>query len=430
MDGVVTSYQDGTNTWIFTTMRRGGRAVYAFDVSDMAKASPTPPSLLWWTGCPDNFSSSGTTVDTNCKANMSDFGQTWSALKVLKAESYKVGTAYKPMLIMGGGYDVCEDGDPGTCTNSTKGDGIYVLDAATGDYLNRLDTERAVVGDVFVVTDSAGRAKWAYAADMAGNVYRIHGANANTDLGQTAPTGWQITRIASLGCDSGSSCSEKRKFMFAPDVTRIGEVYYLMLGSGDREKPLYNFDNAYEVDNLFVMIKDNPTKSDWLTSENGTCNDNVLCLESLFEIGVNDPTPPQVELDEVKGWYLRLRDHEQVVTSAITVFGVTTFSTHTPEPEVGGACESKLGTARVYNVFFRNAGPAYKATDRSAEVEGGGLPPSPVAGIVRLDDGREVPFVIGADPDSPLESKLPDPPSLGSKPKSLTYWYLEKGKIN
>ena len=52
---------------------------------------------------------------------------------------------------------------------------------------------------------------------------------------------------------------------------------------------------------------------------------------------------------------------------------------------------------------------------------------SPVAGIVRLDNGREVPFVIGADPDSPLESRLPEPPSLGSKPKSLTYWYLGKG---
>ena len=307
------------------------------------------------------------------KADLSDVGQTWSAAKVLKAESYKDGSAYKPMLIMGGGYDVCDDGDPSTCTSSTKGDGIYVLDAATGAYLTRLDTDRAVVADVFVVNDSAGRAKWAYAADMAGNVYRIHGATANTELGETAPASWQITKIASLGCDGGSSCAEKRKFMFAPDVTQIGSVYYLMLGSGDREKPLYNFDNAYAVDNLFFMIKDMPTSTDWLTSENGNCNDNVLCLESLAEIGVSDATPSQADLDEKKGWYLQMRAHEQVVTSAITVFGVTTFSTHTPEPEVGGACSSKLGTARVYNVYFRNAAPAYLATDRSAEVEGGGF---------------------------------------------------------
>jgi hypothetical protein len=34
--------------------------------------------------------------------------------------------------------------------------------------------------------------------------------------------------------------------------------------------------------------------------------------------------------------------------------------------------------------------------------------------------------VIGADPDSPLESSLPTAPSTGTQPKSLTYWLTEK----
>ena len=51
------------------------------------------------------------------------------------------------------------------------------------------------------------------------------------------------------------------------------------------------------------------------------------------------------------------RPHEQVVTSAITVFGNTTFSTHTPATPVAGACTSNLGDARVYNVGYRDAAP-------------------------------------------------------------------------
>jgi len=45
--------------------------------------------------------------------------------------------------------------------------------------------------------------------------------------------------------------------------------------------------------------------------------------------------------------------------------------------------------------------------------------------LVRCD-GDVVPFVIGSDPDSPLESDLPDEPSTGTQPKSLTYWYIDQ----
>jgi type IV pilus assembly protein PilY1 len=113
------------------------------------------------------------------------------------------------------------------------------------------------------------------------------------------------------------------------------------------------------------------------------------------------------------------------VTAGITVFGTTTFSTHTPTVPVAGACSSNLGTARVYNVRFSNAG-AIAPNNRDEEIAGGGLPPSPVAGMVELDDGSVVPFVIGADNDSPLEAYLPSSPSAGTQPKSMTYWLSEK----
>jgi type IV pilus assembly protein PilY1 len=59
-------------------------------------------------------------------------------------------------------------------------------------------------------------------------------------------------------------------------------------------------------------------------------------------------------------------------------------------------------------------------------ITGGGLPPSPVAGMVTLDNGQTYPFLIGGDEASPLESGLPTSPSTNVQPKSLTYWYIEK----
>jgi type IV pilus assembly protein PilY1 len=109
------------------------------------------------------------------------------------------------------------------------------------------------------------------------------------------------------------------------------------------------------------------------------------------------------------------------------VFGSVTFSTHIPYVPGGDVCSSDLGTANVYNVRYLNAAPSRpNATNRYEEIDGGGLPPSPVAGQVRLDNGVIVPFIIGADPDSPLEGSLPVPPSLSTLPKSITYWYIEK----
>ena len=43
VDGAITAYHEaGGNTWIYATMRRGGRALYAFDVTD-----PTTLAPMW-----------------------------------------------------------------------------------------------------------------------------------------------------------------------------------------------------------------------------------------------------------------------------------------------------------------------------------------------------------------------------------------------
>ncbi len=108
------------------------------------------------------------------------------------------------------------------------------------------------------------------------------------------------------------------------------------------------------------------------------------------------------------------------------MFGTTTFSTHTPFVPVEGQCVGDAGHgARLQRPLPERL--ARVGDDRSAIISGGGLPPSPVAGQVTLDDGKTVPFIIGADARiRRWRASLPESPSTGTQPKSLTYWYIEK----
>jgi type IV pilus assembly protein PilY1 len=421
VDGPITAYRpDASTLWLFATMRRGGRSVYAFDFSTI-DTDPSSPTLKWRRGCGPDLAD-----DSACSAGFDDIGQTWSAPVVMKAAGYSSGSA--PLLIMGGGYDACEDADPDTC-GTTKGDRIFVLDANTGNVVTSFPTTRGVVADVFVLTDDSGLAKWAYAADMGGNIYRIgSGVDTTEEFGDTDPaTEWTMTKIASLGCPTAATaCTPTRKFMMPLDVVvDLDGTHVILTGSGDREKPLQGFGSAYGVSNFFFRVNDRPWDTEWLSDEQDTCSTELICMDSLLTIGETNPDPNDL-LAHPKGWHLELAPHEQVVTSAITVFGTTTFSTHTPVVPEPGGCTSNLGTAKVYNISYENAASRNGTISRSEVVVGGGLPPSPVAGMVTLDDGTVMPFIIGADPNSPLEGGEPVPYGFAQQSKGVTYWYIHK----
>lgn len=93
---------------------------------------------------------------------------------------------------------------------------------------------------------------------------------------------------------------------------------------------------------------------------------------------------------------------EQTVTSAIILGGLVTFSTNRPIPPATGSCTTTLGEARGYWVNLLNGsggiGVGTSGTcggTRSATFVGGGLPPSPVTGVVPVG-GISRTIVIGA----------------------------------
>jgi type IV pilus assembly protein PilY1 len=423
-DGPISVYSSGGSKWIYATMRRGGSAVYAFDVSN-----PASPALKW--------KRDGT--------DLTNIGQTWSEPKVAKVAGYAIPAIEttpavpKPLIIMGGGYDTCEDLDavPNTTCSSPKGNRVFVLDADTGVLKQTFTTERSVVADVTLRdSDGDGLVDIGYAVDTGANIYRIN-------IGVNAPEDWTMTKIAALGCDTAAACS--RKFLHAPEVVVTADYNAVLVGSGNRERPLLN-NAATLVDNAFFMIKDDATVSspDVIMTSTTTTTGALALVE--FDPNL-EPTTAQLDelaLSTNKGWYLAFgtphsdpdldHDKEQVVTSAVVFAGVAYFSTHTPTAPT--ACGANLGKARGYAVEFLNAS-SRDVGSKYSNFAGGGLAPSPVAGIVEIistdEDGStstaKVPFIIGGKPsDGNIGSGIGGAllEVLVSPVRSRVYWYVQQ----
>ena len=427
-DGSVGGFRkDASTIWIYPTMRRGGRRVYAFDVS-----VPSSPELMWRRGCPG-------ASDSDCDTGFEDIGETWSEVQVLYAAGYLDDSdppAPKPIAIFGGGYDTCEDKEPNTCT-TPRGDHIYVLDAETGERLTTFDTDRSVAADITMVDRNYdGQVEFAYAVDTGGNLYRVN-------IGTAAPRDWTLTQVAALGCDTfsdSSPCSASgtlnRKFLYAPEVVVVGtDQNAVLVGSGDREHPL-DTNKAVEVDNAFFMVKDKPGNPNWLADEDDNCGgQELICMASLLPIAPEGDNPATEELNAKKGWALTfgtdtdgvVHNGEQVVTSAIVVGGVVYFSTHTPTASTRVTCGPNLGTARAYGVGFWNAASPTGTTIRFDEMVAGGLPPSPVGGLVEIGDSI-YPFIIGGrqlEGGGTSGLEVQNAGLVVSGVRSRTYWYIE-----
>jgi len=431
-DGTIGAWRDGADVWIYPSMRRGGRMLYAFDVSN-----PAAPALKWKAGCPLNLAQGVAANDAGCSPGLAAIGQTWSEPRIVRVQGHT-----GPVLIVGGGYDPCEDNEPNSCS-SPKGNRVFVLNADTGALLNTLNTTRSVAADITEVDSNAdGLVDLAYVADTGGNLYRLN-------IGAAAPAAWSLTQVAALGCDTppcAASGTLNRKFLHAPEVVVTSGYNAILLGSGDREHPLrrtHDHDNnhatpeilvvdqAYNVANAFFMVQDKPADAGWLADQSpGACSGGVICLNQLHSVNApadisSMPALP-ADLNGEKGWALRFaRTGEQVVTSALVAGGVAYFSTHTPVAST--SCGPNLGEARPYRMNFLTMGGA-----SSGIFYQGGLAPSPVAGIVSVASPSggtvNVPFIMGTwnvdDSSNPMQPTLLSSPFTGQRAR--VYWYIER----
>jgi type IV pilus assembly protein PilY1 len=378
VDGPIGVYQrvaaDGTvlQAIIFVGMRRGGRLLYAFDVTN-----PSAPSLLW----------------RKSQADLSLLGQTWSEPKVARIKG-----SLNPVLVFGAGYDAAAE-DPSTPGTTTMGNAFYVLDAVTGALLKTFPTTRSVPADVSLIdSDFDGYIDRAYGVDMGGKVYRI-----DFELGTLNGSGvWSMYTLADL---SGGTLTG-RKFFFGPDVIVTRSFTALMFGSGDREKPLLGTTR----DHFFEIFDRNLGKGAAATDYVPTTFANLL------PAGTDSNSSSA-------GCFVALDVGEKVVNAATSIGGQSYFGTNRPAPAASAyTCAANLGIAKTYSM------PLFCVAPTGSTLAGGGLPPSPVSGIVTIGSGpseRRVVFVIGAPnpKNSGIEGSRVNP--LIKVPRNRIYWYQE-----
>jgi type IV pilus assembly protein PilY1 len=401
--------QNNTQVWTYPSMRRGGRMVYSFDVT-----TPSSPLFKWRSGCPN------LTDDVGCSVGMSAIGQTWSHPTAALIKGYSTTV---PVVIVGGGYDSCEDQNSASPTCTTpKGAVVYILNADTGAIVASFSTTRSVAADVSLVDiDGDGMVDYAYVADTGGNIYRIDFLDSPITRNALAPAAWVMTRVAYT---NGAS----RKFLFAPALLLTGNTVFVGIGSGDREHPLNSqYPFTTPVLNRFYMYLDDLTTRALTTN----LDDTTLMLDNTTATacGANQVTPGSIP----RGWFMSLNQNgtgEQTVTSAVIAGGLVTFSTNRPIPSSAGSCTTTLGEARGYFLNILNGAGAIGVQgscggQRSGVFVGGGLPPSPVLGVIPVG-GTPTTVVIGAiqrsgASSSPISPQQVKPP-ISSK-RSRVYWY-------
>lgn len=388
VDGPIGIYQkvlaDGTNdkVYLYIAMRRGGRILYALDVT-----SPAAPKFLW----------------KKTQADIPSLGQTWSEPKVARIRGNS-----NPVLIMGAGYDsAAEDISPQGTT--TMGNAVLVLDAITGALLKKFDTTRSVPSDVSLVdADFDGYVDRAYAVDMGGTVYRIDLEKTVSATTTSAVADWGMYTLATL---SGSGT---RKFFYPPDVVVTNNYTAVLVGSGDREKPL-----ATTSTDAFFTLYDTLTAKGTPASTPTAITSSSLGLVGSAESLTN-------------GCYIPMSTTgEKIVNAPVSVGGITYFSTNQPAPVSTASCSANLGIAKVYSA------PLFCKASTSQTLVGGGLPPSPVTGTVTVSYtspitgetvSKRVPFIIGApnSKGSGIEGSKVTP--IITPVRKRRYWYLENSR--
>ncbi len=408
---------DGDKVYLYISMRRGGRVIYALDVSD-----PDQPKFMW--------------KRDNTSPGYGELGQTWSEPKVRK-----IRASANPVLIFGAGYDAAvEDLDPiPTGTTNSIGRGIFVVDGLTGNVLWQAGPVApatlspgevfqtvsamtfAIPSDVSILDRNSDRyADRLYVGDTGGNVWRA-------DINDPSPANWTVNKLASLGFAASGTVGSRRKFLYPPDVVYSndanGPYDSVLIGSGDREHPFNGYGDTANplinaVTNRYYMIKDRSTGFTYSGATVAEADlfdttDNAIQEGSAAQI-----TAATAALTAAKGWLITLLTGEKVISSSVTLGGATFFNTNQPTPPASGVCGGNLGLAREYTVNFQTGGAiiphniaaGLTATNRSLVHAGGGYLPSPVGAIVQIGGKLQQILISGTSvlqpPISPIGARI------------------------
>jgi len=244
--------------------------------------------------------------------------------------------------------------------------------------IREFETEAPVVAEVSALDiDSDGFLDFVYAADAAGNLYRLNFARLDS-LGDPyaeplAVDEWFISHIAE------SSLTTVR-FLNKPTIGAIQNRVFVTIGSGDRERPLkQNYPYADNVSNRFYAFVDEPygVLSDIIDLDKATSESDRGMLNAASGLANGESL-----VDKHRGWYLDLPDRgEQIVNPSAIGGGFVFFNSFQPEGGSKGFC-SDLGKSKAYRV------PLFRPVKDEGKEFGEGVPIPPIIVTVKLDSGE------------------------------------------
>jgi len=369
---------DGEAVYLYFALRRGGKAVYAMDIS-----SPEEPELMWKITKSGDFSELGYTFSDPVVGMMRD------------------GTAGKPIVIFGGGYDLNKDdrtGD-GIGSDDSEGNALYVVDGETGELIWKAVGSGTSSSKVFVhpdmvdsipskvaVLDSDGDQiiDRIYVGDTGGRVWRadINGEDTNY---------WTMTLLADVGRHYDNSKAGDRRFFHAPDIVQHKDTSAydaIIIGSGDRADPLAL---GGAVNNYVYMIKDRAVAVSAGTNTGVEHDDFGDVTSTCLEVGA------ECTATLAYGWKLGLtQGTEMSLASPLTIGGVSYFTTYvSPGASLEESCGPEEGSGRLYAVRLENAAAVRNydtttdALERFDELKSQGIPAEAISlppdGILKPD---------------------------------------------
>ncbi len=400
--------------WLYLTQRRGGKNIFALDVSNAMDESD-PFKVMW--------KINGGVPGTDFR----DLGETWSTPQIIPVRyGCPDACATREVLLFGGGYNpLYDDTDlvyPVTPAPTGHGNAIYMVDPESGELiwsagngahhsLNLSMNDSVPTTPVPVDTDADGVVNVLFFPDVAGHVWRVD-LDQNPGLaGDLAIGGGMVADLNAAG--------QRLRFFNKVDVVISGTTFgtarfNLVLGTGMRSSPLFE-----EADqNRVFSIRDpwvftNPVSEDEASGEmlpdyqyvvESDGRRDVITPGDLWDYDLNDTTRSRQF-----GYFKRFERGVKVLQPTLTHGGRVFLTAYAP-PTDSSSCEYLLGESRLYvldayvgdNLLPANFGPYISI--------GSGI--RGVGQIVDTGGSEGLQFVSGLRSDSLGDLTAPDNPDV------------------
>ena len=418
---------DEDHVYAYFGMRRGGRSVFALDVTDLSD-----PKLLWVI----NPDTQCTWYSQHCdQPHLKYLGESWATPQL--ARIYDGTFQERDVIILSGGYSTRHDSS-GLARNpygNRSGHVIYIIDAETAELLwwaSRPDSNddqrlKFEAGDMkwsipahprVVDINNDGIVDMFFVADTGGQVWRFDIRN-QLKSGESKElkhriTGGVIADLQKRNSAHTPTSADNRRFYYTPDVAVVdvsGNPYLaIAVGSGYRARPL-----SMNTEERFYLIKDYNVKEPPTAG-----NPPVITYDKLYEDDLLDITninladsntslstsPVDQKAQLEKGWILKLDSGEKVLAPSIVVSGNVYFTTYTPPAALNrrNACTPNSGSGATYIVRIDDARPILdlaaphdqmlELEDRKTHLQQKGIPSQPLVIYAELPSGQTQAVVL------------------------------------